>query len=197
METWILPALLGVGLAAATGFRTFLPLLMLALAAKFRLFGIELAEAMTWLDSTPALWALGIATVVELAADKIPAVDHALSAIGTVVRPIAGAVAAGAAFSQFDPMVAAIAGLIIGAPTALAFHAAQAGNRVVSTTTTAGLGNPFVSVVEDILAFLTTLLALAAPILIPVLLLVLLFAFWRLWSFIRRRRAASAAGPTP
>jgi hypothetical protein len=192
METWILPALLGVGLAAATGFRTFLPLLMLALAAKFQLFGIELAEAMTWLDSTPAVLALGIATTVELAADKIPAVDHLLSAIGTVIRPIAGAVAAGAAFSQFDPMVAAIAGLIIGAPTALAFHAAQAGGRVVSTSTTAGLGNPFVSVAEDILAFLTTLLALAAPVLIPVLLAVLLFAFWRFWTFMRRRRAASA-----
>ncbi|HYE45583.1 MAG TPA: DUF4126 domain-containing protein [Caulobacter sp.] len=195
METWILPALLGVGLAAATGFRTFLPLLMLALAAKFQLFGVELAEAMTWLDSTPAILALGMATVVELAADKIPAVDHLLSAVGTVVRPIAGAVAAGAAFAQFDPMVAAIAGLIIGAPTALAFHAAQAGNRVVSTTTTAGLGNPFVSLLEDLLAMFTALLAIVAPVLIPLLLAVVLFALWRLWSFVRRRRSPATNPP--
>ncbi len=186
METWILPALLGVGLAAATGFRTFLPLLMLGLAAKFQLFGMELADAMTWLDSTPALIALAIATFVELAADKIPAVDHFLSAIGTVIRPIAGAVAAGAAFSQFDPMVAAIAGLIIGAPTALAFHAAQAGTRVVSTGTTAGLANPFISVGEDIAAFVTTLLAMLAPVLIPLVLAVMLFGLWQLWRFVRR-----------
>lgn len=187
METWILPALLGVGLAAATGFRTFLPLLGLGLAAKFQLFGMQLADAMSWLDSTPALIALGIATVIELAADKIPAVDHALSAVGTVIRPIAGAVAAGAAFSHFDPMVAAIAGLIIGAPTALAFHAAQAGTRVVSTGTTLGLANPFISVGEDIAAVFTTLLAMLAPVLIPLVLAVMLFALWSLWRFVRRR----------
>jgi len=191
METWILPALLGVGLAAATGFRTFLPLLMLGLAAKYQLFGVELADAMGWLDSTPALIALGIATVVELAADKIPAVDHFLSAIGTVIRPIAGAVAAGAAFAHFDPMVAAIAGLIIGAPTALAFHAAQASTRVVSTGTTLGLANPFISAAEDLAAVFTTLLAFLAPVLVPLLLAVMLFALWRLWSFVRRRRPAA------
>lgn len=187
METWILPALLGVGLAAATGFRTFLPLLGLGLAAKFQLFGMQLADAMSWLDSTPALIALGIATAVELAADKVPAVDHALSAVGTFIRPIAGAVAAGAAFSHFDPMVAAIAGLIIGAPTALAFHAAQAGTRVVSTGTTLGLANPFISVGEDLAAIFTTLLAMLAPVLIPLVLAVMLFALWSLWRFVRRR----------
>ncbi|WGM38157.1 DUF4126 domain-containing protein [Caulobacter sp. NIBR1757] len=192
METWILPALLGVGLAAATGFRTFLPLLGLGLAAKFQLFGMQLADAMSWLDSTPALIALGLATVIELAADKIPAVDHALSAVGTIIRPIAGAVAAGAAFSNFDPMVAAIAGLIIGAPTALAFHAAQAGTRVVSTSTTLGLANPFISVGEDIAAIFTTLLAMLAPVLIPLLLAVMLLALWSLWRFVRRGRQPTA-----
>ncbi|MDO9338785.1 MAG: DUF4126 domain-containing protein [Caulobacter sp.] len=191
METWILPALLGVGLAAATGFRTFLPLLMLGLAARYRLFGVELADAMGWLDSTPALIALGIATAVELAADKIPAVDHALSAVGTVVRPIAGAVAAGAAFSHFDPMVAAIAGLIIGAPTALAFHAAQAGTRVVSSGTTLGLANPFISAAEDVAAVFTTLLAFLAPVLVPILLAVMLLGLWGLWRVVRRRPPAA------
>lgn len=188
METWILPALLGVGLAAATGFRTFLPLLGLGLAAKFQLFGMQLADAMSWLDSTPALIALGLATVIELAADKVPAVDHALSAVGTVIRPIAGAVAAGAAFSHFDPMVAAIAGLIIGAPMALAFHAAQASTRVVSTGTTLGLANPFISAGEDLAAVFTTLLAMLAPVLIPLLLAVMLFALWLLWRSIRPGR---------
>lgn len=193
METWILSALLGIGLAAATGFRTFLPLLMLGLAAKFQLFGIHLADAMSWLDSPASLAALGIATVVELAADKVPAVDHALSLVGTVIRPIAGAVAAGAAFASFDPMIAAIAGLIIGAPTALAFHAAQASTRVVSTTTTAGLGNPLVSVAEDLTATFMAALAMIAPILIPVLLVLILYGVWRLVSVARAGRKRSAA----
>lgn len=190
MESWILPALLGLGLAASTGLKTFLPLLMLAIAARFQLFGVELSGPFAWLGLAAALGALGIAAIAEFAADKIPIVDHGLSAVGTVARPLAGALAA-AAFSSFDPEVAAIAGLIVGAPTALAFHTAQAGTRVASTATTGGLGNPVVSLVEDVLAFLTALLALAAPIVIPVVLIVLGFIVWGLVRAVRRRTRPS------
>jgi len=185
METWILPALLGLGLAAATGLRTFLPLFMLSVAARFDLFGIGLHENVAWLASDAALAALGVATVVELAADKIPIVDHALSVVGTVMRPAAGALAAYAVFSKADPAVAAIAALIVAAPTALAVHTAQSGTRLASTATTAGLGNPVVSVVEDVLAFLTVLVAFLAPLLIPVVLALLLWGAWRLGRAVR------------
>lgn len=94
METWVLPVLLGLGLAAATGLKTFLPLLMLALAARFDWFGVSLNDKVGWLDSTGALVGLAVATVAEFVADKVPLVDHALSAIGTVARPAAGALAA-------------------------------------------------------------------------------------------------------
>ncbi|MGH7025198.1 MAG: DUF4126 domain-containing protein [Caulobacteraceae bacterium] len=162
METWVLPALMGLGLAASTGLRTFLPLLMLAVAARFGLFGVTINPHVQWLASNTALVALGAATVVELAADKIPIVDHGLAVVGTVTRPLAGALAAGAVFSHLDPTTAAIAGLIIGVPTALTFHAAQSGTRAVSTMTTAGLANPFISLVED---GVTAVLAGAALIL--------------------------------
>lgn len=66
METWILPAALGIGLAAASGLKTFLPLLALSLAARFQLFGIELNDTFVWVASTPALVALSIATVLRL-----------------------------------------------------------------------------------------------------------------------------------
>lgn len=192
METWILPALLGLGLAAACGLKTFLPLLMLATAAHFHLFGVNLNEHMAWLGSVPALVALVIATVLELAADKVPILDHGLSVVGTVVRPIAGVLAAGSVFAGVDPTVAAVAGLIIGAPTALAFHAAQSGTRVASTATTGGLANPLVSVVEDILAFFTAAVAIVLPVLIPVVLAVLLFIIWRIVRAVRRRTATQA-----
>ena len=58
LQTWVLPALLGLGLASATGLRTFLPLLMLALAAKFEMFGVRLIDQMDWLVSWPAIAAL-------------------------------------------------------------------------------------------------------------------------------------------
>jgi len=186
METYILPALLGLGLAASTGLKTFLPLLMMALAARFNAFGIELSGPFAWLGSWAAVAALGIATATEFVADKVPFVDHALSVFGTAARPVAGAVAAAAAFSSLDPMVAAMAGLIVGAPTALAVHTAQAGTRVASTATTGGIANPVVSLAEDGIAFGTTLLALAAPILVPVALLVGAALVWWLIATVRR-----------
>ena len=189
VQTWVLPALLGLGLAAAAGLRAFLPLLLLALAARFELFGVDLNAKAEWLGSDAALITLGLATALELAADKVPVLDHALSAIGTATRPVAAVIAAGSVFAGVDPMVAAVAGLVIGAPTALAFHAAQSGTRLASTATTGGLLNPLVSIAEDLLAFATVLLALAAPLLVPLALLALLWLIWRLVKAVRRRVA--------
>ena len=187
LQTWILPALLGLGLASATGLRTFLPLLMLALAARFEMFGVRLIDQMDWLVSWPAIAALATAAVAEFAGDKIPAVDHALNAVGYVSRPVAGAIAAGSVFWAVDPAAAAIAGLIVGAPAALAFNAAQTGVRVGSTATTGGLGNPVVSLIEDVLAFLTVIVAFLAPILIPIVLIALAVVVFRLGRRIRDR----------
>jgi len=187
LQTWILPALLGLGLASATGLRTFLPLLMLAMAARFEMFGVRLIDQMDWLVSWPAIAALSTAAVAEFAGDKIPAVDHALNAVGYVSRPVAGALAAGSVFWAVDPAAAAIAGLIVGAPAALAFNAAQTGVRVGSTATTGGLGNPVVSMIEDVLAFLTVIVAFLAPILIPIVLIGLAVVVFRLARRIRDR----------
>jgi hypothetical protein len=193
LQTWVLPALLGLGLASATGLRTFLPLLMLALAAKFEMFGIRLIDQMDWLVSWPAIAALATATTAEFAGDKVPAIDHGLNAVGYVTRPIAGAIAAGSVFWNVDPAAAAIAGLIVGAPAALAFNAAQTGVRVGSTATTGGLGNPLVSLFEDLLAFMTVIVAFLAPILIPVVLIVLAILVFRLARRIRDRSAPRTA----
>jgi len=185
LQTWVLPALLGLGLASATGLRTFLPLLMLALAAKFELFGLRLIDQMDWLASWPAVAALATAAVAEFAGDKVPAIDHALNAVGYVTRPVAGAVAAGSVFWAVDPTAAAIAGVIVGAPAALAFNAAQTGVRVGSTATTGGLGNPLVSLIEDVLTVVTVVIAFLAPILIPLALIALAVIVFRLANRIR------------
>ena len=193
LQVWVLPALLGLGLASATGLRTFLPLLMLALAARFEMFGVRLIDQMDWLVSWPAIAALGVATMAEFLGDKVPAVDHGLNAVGYVTRPVAGAIAAGSVFWAVDPAMAAVAGLIVGAPAALAFNAAQTGVRVGSTATTGGLGNPVVSMIEDVLAFFTVIVAFLAPIVIPVALIVLAVIVFRLARRIRERREATPA----
>ncbi|HEY8572835.1 DUF4126 domain-containing protein [Phenylobacterium sp.] len=177
--------LLGLGLAASAGLKTFVPLLVMAVAARFGLFGFELAGPFAWLASSGALVALSLATAAELAADKIPFVDHLLSLVGVIARPAAGALAAAAAFSHADPAIAALAGLVIGAPTALAVHSAQATTRVASTASTGGLGNPIISLVEDVAAFASALLALAAPLLVPLLLLVVGIVAWRAIAVVR------------
>lgn len=192
-ETWIMPVLLGLGLASATGLRTFLPLLMLAVAARFGLFGVELNDQMAWLGSLPAISALGIAAAFEFAGDKIPVVDHALNVVGAFTRPIAGALAAASVFAGLDPTTAAIAGVIVGAPTAFAFNAAQGGTRLASTVTTGGLGNPVLSFIDDALAFFTVMVAFVLPILIPVILVILIVVLIRLARRFRRRRSPEAA----
>lgn len=181
----MLPALLGVGLAAATGFRTFLPLLMLSAAAHFGLFGVSLGESFAWVGSTAALVALAVATALELVADLVPVVDNALGVLGTVTRPVAAAIAAGAVFTDLDPSTAVLAGIVVGAPTALAFSSAQTGTRAVSTASTAGVANPVLSVIEDVISFLLVLVAFVLPLLIPVVLAVLL---WFAWKGVRRVR---------
>jgi len=192
----IFAALLGLGLAASSGFNTFLPLLLLAGAARFQPYGIDptLNEAFKWLSSDIALGTLLVATLIEVIGDKIPAVDHILDVVGTFARPVAGALAAASVFEGADPAVAVVAGLIIGSPTAFTFHAAKAGTRVASSATTMGVGNPVLSLLEDLFAVVLTVVSLLAPILVPLLLVVGLFATWRICKAVRRRRQSL---PTP
>jgi uncharacterized membrane protein len=187
LQTWVLPVLLGLGLASATGLRTFLPLLMLAVAARFGLFGVTLNDHLSWLGSIPAIAALGVAAVVEFTGDKIPVVDHALTVIGAFVRPIAGAIAAASVFAGLDPTTAAVAGIIVGAPTAFAFNAVQGGTRLTSTATTGGLGNPVLSFIEDVLSFGMVLVAFLAPLIVPVVLVVFAVLLFRLANRLRDR----------
>lgn len=196
METAVLAALLGVGLSIASGLRAFLPLLLAALAARFGWFGLDFGQQFAWLHSDLALWALGLATVVEIAADKIPAVDHALDAVGFLVRPGAAALGAMAVFSDADPALYPLIALI-AVPTALGTQTIKAGARAVSTPATAGVGNPILSVGEDVAATVATLLSLLAPVLVPLLLIAAAIGGWSLWRLIRKLRRPVNSGVAP
>lgn len=191
----VLALLLGVGLAASTGLNTSLPLLMLAAAAKFHFAGLALNTKFAWLQSDVAILVLLIATLLEIVADKFPAVDHLLDTAGTFVRPVAGALAAASVLPGLDPAMAAVVGLIVGAPISLGFHAAKAATRIGSTATTGGCANPVLSLVEDFAAAVMTFVAIVAPLAVPILVALALLLLWRLAMRIRRgATAASAAG---
>jgi hypothetical protein len=187
MDPRLLLALLsGVGIAAATGLRAFLPLLALGLAGRAGL--MHLRPEAQWLSTDLALWALGVATVLEIAADKIPLLDHALDALGTVLRPIAAWVGTYAVLAGWDSPWAQIAALVFGAG-ALAVHAVKAKTRLGSTTLTLGHGNPLLSMGEDIASAAMLAAAILAPLIVALVVLVLAWA-------IRRRREVAPRPPT-
>lgn len=181
---------LGIGLAACAGIRAWLPLLLAGGLARFEV--IELGPAFQFIASTRALVLFGVATVVEIAADKIPAVDHALDALSTFLRPAAASLlAASVMWRVEDPLTALAMGVAIGAPTSFVPHMAKTGLRAASTVLTGGLANPVVSVVEDVVAVAVFVVTVVMPVVAAaVVLLVALFLARRLM-----RRARPVPSP--
>src|SRR5512132_1634983 len=145
--TEFLPALaLAIALAASAGLRAWLPLLLAGGLA--RLGVLDLGPSFQFLSSNKALVIFGVATLVEILGDKIPAVDHVLDIIGTPLRPAAGALLASSVLGTVsDPLTAIVLGTAVGAPSALVPHAAKSALRAASTVTTGGLANPILSFV--------------------------------------------------
>jgi hypothetical protein len=188
----VIALLLGLGLSASTGLNTWLPLLLMSVAAHFGIAGITLSGSFGWLGSNTAIAVLLVATLIEIIADKVPAVDHALHSVATFVRPLAAAVAMAAAFTHLDPMVAGILGLMIGAPTALGFHTLKAATRVGSSITTLGCANPVLSLIDDVVSFAMTMIAIFTPLLVPLVLALVLVAGWKIVQRFRRPPVAQA-----
>jgi hypothetical protein len=185
------PALaMAIALAAAAGLRAWLPLFAAGGLARLGVF--ELGPSFQFLTSDKALLLFGVATAIELVGDKIPAVDHALDVIGTPLRPLAGALlAAGVIGTVADPLVSAVLGIAIGAPTALVPHVAKAALRATSTAATGGLANPALSFVEDAVSVVLLILAVLVPIAVVALVGLVVYLTTR-WLG-RRRRLAPAA----
>lgn len=177
---------LGIGLAAATGLRAFLPLLLVACFSRFQLFGVDFGQGFDWLESDIALIALLVAVVAELVMDKVPALDSAADVAMTAVRPALAAVLVMASFSGADPALAPLLAMI-AAPVALLGHGAKAIARPFVTVSTGGAGNPVVSFLEDGWALVLTGLALLMPLLIPLALVLSIFVAWRVLGALGRR----------
>ena len=161
----------GIGLAACAGLRAFLPLLVAGAAA--RVGWLDLGTDFAWLAATPALVILATATVAEILADKIPAVDHALDAAATVIRPLAGALLVASTLGQASPRMAAILGLIVGAPVAGGLHLLKSKARLITSAATLGIANPAQSAVEDAASLAGCVLCVVLPFLALALLLAL------------------------
>ena len=182
--------LTGLGLAAPAGLNAYLPLLILALADRFS-SAITLDRPYDFLASNWGILIITALLTVEVVVDKVPGLDHANDLIQSAIRPAAGAVLAMAAASgaAINPVVPMILGLL----AAGAVHTAKVTTRPAVTLATGGLGNPLLSVVEDLAAALSAIVAIFLPIL--VVLFLLFFAVFFAWAFRRLRRERPPAIP--
>ena len=162
MET-VLSLSLGIGLSAACGFRVFVPLLVMSIAAKAG--HLILAPGYEWVATYPALIALAAATILEIAGYYIPWVDNALDTIATPASIIAGIVVMASIVTGMSPFIKWTLAVIMGGGAAGLTQIATTMTRAASTTVTAGLGNFIISTVESFVSFTLSVLAIGVPIL--------------------------------
>ncbi|WP_300674993.1 DUF4126 domain-containing protein [Soonwooa sp.] len=174
----------GIGLAAATGFRVFLPMFIVSLASYFH--WIPANESFQWLASLPALITTGVATLVEILAYYIPYIDNILDSISIPLATVAGSVLFASQYIGLDGVSEWALALIAGGGTAATIASGFAGTRVASTATTGGIGNHVVATTETAGASVMSIFALALPVLAFIFaigLVILVFVFGRkLWN---------------
>lgn len=196
----VIEFLIGSSLAASAGLNAWMPLFLLGLADRF-LPAVNLPSGWSWISSDIALWILGALLLLEVVADKIPALDSINDVVQSVLRPASGGIVFGAgassetvavddpsSFFSENTWVPIVTGIVI----ALIVHVVKATARVTANTVTGGLAAPVLSTAEDGASFLLAALAIIVPVLAGLLLIGLIVAvvlFFRR----RRRRQQSAA----
>ncbi len=178
--TFILSLIMGVALAAACGFRVFMPLFILSLMVAANKTSVS--PGFAWIGDWPALLMLGTATAMEITAYYVPWLDNLLDTIASPAALVAGTVASAAFITGVDPMIKWTLAAIMGGGAAGAVQMVTVSTRAVSAATTAGVANPVVSTFEWMGALLTSLLAILLPVLAVVvfaLVLVLLVTWFR------------------
>ncbi len=153
----------GIGLSAACGFRIFVPLLIMSIAAKTG--HVTLMPSFQWIGSDIALWTFAVATIFEIAAYYVPWLHHVLDVIATPVAITAGIIITASMIGGVSPFLKWTLAVIAGGGAAGLVHGTTAVTRGVSTATTGGIANPLFATIELGGSVLTSLLAVVAPVL--------------------------------
>ncbi len=195
----MLELLTGTGLAAAAGLNAYIPLLIMGVAGRFE--WIQLPAGWSWLENEWILVILGVLLVIEIVADKVPAVDTVNDAIQTVVRPASGGIvfAGGIGTSTVaveDPGQFFSSGawlpVLIGIGLALLVSLAKTAVRPVANLMTGGAAAPMLSTAEDGASIVLVVLAIVAPILVAIALVLMIWAFVAMIRRMRRKRREKA-----
>jgi hypothetical protein len=186
---------IGLGLAAACGFRVFVPLLVASGAA--HIGQLPLATGFEWLGTLPALLALGTAAVLEVGAYYIPWIDHALDAVATPTAVLAGILACAAVLTDLPPILKWAVTIVGGGGAAGLLQGASVLLRLKSTTLTGGMANPAVSTAELLGAIITALLAVLVPLVCLAAVAALVILAFRATGHILFGRRSSSADRVP
>ena len=192
--------LTGFGLATAAGLNAYIPLLLLGALSRFTDL-VTLPQGWAWLENGWVMSIVGVLLMIEIVADKIPALDSINDAIQTFVRPTAGGIVFGSGTAAQTPAVAdpgafAQSGqwipVVMGVITALVVSLTKSAVRPAANVATAGVAAPVLSTLEDATSVSLVFIAILVPVLVLVVLLALAYGVFRL---LRRRRRSAAATP--
>lgn len=198
----VIEFIIGTALAASAGLNAWMPLFLLGLADRL-LPAMSLPAGWSWLSSDVALWIVGALLVLEIVADKIPALDSVNDIVQSILRPASGGIAFGAGTSAQtvavdDPSLftgSTWVPIVAGIAIALVVHVVKATARVAANTATAGLAAPVLSTAEDGASFLLAAAAIIVPVVAGILLIGFVVAVILLFRRRARRRRLRAAQP--
>ena len=181
----ILSLSLGLGLAAACGFRIFIPPLLMGVGSRFDLYDLE--GSFIWVGEDWAIAVFAIATLLEIGGYYVPWIDNLLDTVATPAAVIGGIFVTSASLEgDVDPSIQWILATIAGGSTAGVIQLGTVATMAVSTGMTGGLGNPIVSTLEALASIICILLSFFLAIIIP---FVLIFLIWKAIEYITKSKA--------
>jgi len=195
----------GFGLASAAGLNAYIPLLSMGLLGRFTNL-IHLPPGWSWLENGWVIGVVAILLIVEIVADKVPALDSVNDTVQTFVRPTSGGIVFGSGTAAqtaavTDPVEFARTGqwvpVAIGVVTALVVHVTKTAVRPAANVATAGVAAPVLSTIEDVTSVGLTFVAILIPALVLVVLIAMLWGAIWLWRRMHRKKRAAAAVTPP
>lgn len=179
---------LGIGLSASTGFRVFVPLLVVGLASHFGFLVLD--DAFVWMGSTPALLCFGVAAIGEVLTYYIPFIDNVMDSIEMPLSIAAGTLLMTSVFPSDSEWMKWVMGFIIGGGAAATIQSGSAISRLMSSKITAGTGNWVFSTTEGISAVILSALAIFAPVFVAILMVVLIVVILRIvyYKLLRKKK---------
>ena len=172
---------LGLGLAAACGFRVFIPPLMMGVGSRLDLYKLE--GSFVWVDDTWAIAIFAIATLLEIGGYFIPWIDNLLDTVATPAAILGGIFVTSASLEgELDPSAQWTLSVIAGGSVSGVIQLGTVATRAISTGTTGGLANPIISLLEAVASILCILISLFLVAIIPI---VIIFLIWKSIGYIQ------------